>query len=241
MEPKVQHSLNETPLETNTNSNSIDNPSVSLGYSRFNDFLMISPFHLFHSWHFQNSSQKNKPKMTSYKHAVVICALLAITITLAHGQFLAEKLQNPCGTKITCHECIQTQSCAWCMDPNIGDKPRCFQPSINSCPEEFTWNPSNRVQLLVDEELTRGGQMAAHGAIGQGHGASYESSSSQQSYSRNSSASESYENMYARKGASGSHRSRTQNVAYGSYTESGRIIQIAPQRVSLKLRISKLN
>lgn len=30
----------------------------------------------------------------------------------------AEKLvQNPCVTKTTCHECIQTPTCAWCFQP----------------------------------------------------------------------------------------------------------------------------
>lgn len=179
--------------------------------------------------------------MASQKYLLVICALLTITITIVHSQLLAEKLQNPCGTKTTCRECTQTQGCAWCMDPSLSsDKPRCFQPSINTCPDQFTWNPSNQAELLADEELTRGGHAAiAHGGGAISQGGSYEASSSHNSYSRNSSASESFES-YSRKGASkGSHRSQTQNVEYGSYSESGRIVQIAPQRVSLKLRISK--
>lgn len=179
-----------------------------------------------------------KVKMTAYKYLALICALLAITITLANGQ-LAEKFQNPCGTKITCHDCIQTETCAWCMDPEIGDKPRCFQPSIATCREQFTWNPSNKAEMLIDRELTRGGRISTGQSGSMSQGGTYEASSSHNSYSRNSSESESYEGYSRKGGNSGSHRTSSGQFSYGSYSESGRIVQIAPQRVALELRISK--
>lgn len=146
-------------------------------------------------------------------YLVTVLASIATIIPAVQCQ---EKLsaQNPCVSKINCHECIQTRGCAWCMDPDFGDKPRCFQPSsvslIGGCKEEYTHNPDNEQQLLISEQLTRAGMLTASGAgmaAGSAHGSAHAHGSA--------SASGSW-------GASG-HQS---------------IVQISPQRVGLKLRIS---
>ncbi|KAM7347424.1 integrin beta-PS-like [Cochliomyia hominivorax] len=96
-------------------------------------------------------------------------------------------LQNPCAGKRTCSECIQTNNCAWCMQPNIGSKPRCFPSNdIDFC--DSIWNPSAIENVTINLNLTRGGQ--------------------------------------------------TKMMNNGSENEN--IIQISPQRVSLKLRINEV-
>lgn len=138
---------------------------------------------------------------------------------------LPEKLtQNPCVSKTTCRECIQTKSCAWCMQPEFDDKPRCFQPSLSSllgsCPEEYTWNPDIQERLVIAEQLTRGVAQSGGGTFVSGGSIEEHGSSSHSEQSHFSSESGGQESM----SASG-HR---------------KIVQIYPQRVSLKLRLSEL-
>lgn len=160
----------------------------------------------------------------------IIISLLVVMLTLvssADGQQLAAKLiQNPCVNKRTCHECIQTQSCAWCMQPDHGDKPRCFQHSYsNICPEEYIWNPDTEQKFLLNRELTRADQQIMGGGAGgqMSYGSSYMSNSSYSS-SMKSSYSSSYSASSSARGFSGA--------------SSREIVQISPQRVGLKLRIS---
>lgn len=42
-----------------------------------------------------------------------------LTLGYCHAQEIQQQLirQNPCVLKQTCHECIQTPSCAWCAQP----------------------------------------------------------------------------------------------------------------------------
>ena len=49
----------------------------------------------------------------------VLCAALAITAVWAQE---AEKLTqpNPCTSRQTCSECMQTPTCAWCARPVSG-------------------------------------------------------------------------------------------------------------------------
>lgn len=167
--------------------------------------------------------------MISSSKRLHVLALLACIVTClvftVEAQLAGKLVQNPCVNKRTCHECIQTQSCAWCMQPDHGDKPRCFQHSYsNFCPEQFIWNPDTVQSFTINRELTRA-SYAAGGAGGQmSYGSSYYANSS---YS--SSSSGSYSGAYGASGAAGSA---------GSFSGSN-IVQISPQRVSLKLRISK--
>lgn len=167
--------------------------------------------------------------MNSSTQRLCALALLAFVFTCfvftVEAQLAGKLIQNPCVNKRTCHECIQTQSCAWCMQPDHGDKPRCFQHSYsNVCPEEYIWNPDTVQMFTMNRELTRAGYAAAAGGGQMSYGSSYYANSS---YS--SSSSGSYSGSY---GASGSASSA------GSFSGSD-IVQISPQRVSLKLRISK--
>lgn len=177
-------------------------------------------------------------KMTSNSCSAVLsiyCFLLSLF--LVNGQ-LAEKLssQNPCVSKATCHDCIQTKSCAWCLQPqaDYGDLPRCFQPSYgvgdSRCPEEYTYNPDNEMIPLLNMELTRrvsGAAAEGGGAMAGGYSASGYSSSGS-SYQASSSSSSHY----------GSSSSSGSTYGFGA-AASGGIVQISPQRVKLKLRISE--
>lgn len=149
-------------------------------------------------------------------------------ISTSQGQ-ISERLpllQNPCVTKTTCRDCIQTPSCAWCMDPDFGDKPRCFDPSYftSTCPEAFTWNPDNEQSIYMNRLLSRAGARSGGGQWESG--SSYEYSASGSSSFSSSS-----------RGAHGSAASGAAAGA-GAASGSGSIVQIAPQRVGLKLRIS---
>ena len=161
--------------------------------------------------------------------SALVLTFLAIAVP-AYGQY-ADKLsaeQNPCVSKTTCRDCIQTKSCAWCLEPDFGDRPRCFQPSLasitGSCPEQFTWNPDHEERILIREELTRAGSAAGGQSIS---GSSYSASGS-------SSSSGSYS-------GSASFGGSSKGSAHGSASSSGKIVQIYPQRVGLKLRIKKMS
>ncbi|KAI9588865.1 integrin beta-PS isoform X2 [Glossina fuscipes] len=162
-------------------------------------------------------------------HLKLALAVLATCYVLStEAQLAAKLIQNPCVNKGNCHECIQTQSCAWCMRPDHGDKPRCFQHSYsNICPEEYIWNPDTEQKFIINRELTRAGQMSSFGGGQMSYGGSYYANSS---YS--SSASGSYSGSYGAAGSAG---------AYGSASSSGEIVQISPQRVGLKLRINQVH
>lgn len=171
-----------------------------------------------------------------------MCAVLLVVITSNLVKSASyESTSSSCASKLNCHECIQTKSCSWCLQPDYGDKPRCFQPShdksINNCAEEYTWDPDNEQRLVIAEELTRGGIAQSGGGQSMAAGGSYEASSSKGSYSSSGSSYESY-NKQTQSSASQSSKKSGVQTSYGSYSSSGRIIQIYPQRVNLKLRIS---
>lgn len=166
--------------------------------------------------------------MISSNKRLLTLALLVFTcfVFSVEAQLAGKLIQNPCVNKRTCHECIQTQSCAWCMQPDHGDKPRCFQHSYsNVCPEQYVWNPDTVQSFTINRELTRAGYAAGQAGGQMAYGSSYYANSS---YSSSSSGSVS--GAYGASGASG---------AAGGFN-SNEIVQISPQRVSLKLRISKL-
>ncbi|KAL0119739.1 hypothetical protein PUN28_007879 [Cardiocondyla obscurior] len=130
---------------------------------------------------------------------------------------------NLCISKQTCHECIQTPHCAWCAAPNFPEK-RCFLPNINTkifatCPSEYTWNPDNVFSMLRHRNLTKGGYSAGSGGGG-GYG------SIDGTYSNFSSSS-----------SSSSHSHKDTWSSSGSKRQEA--VQMWPQEVNLKLRISK--
>ena len=76
--------------------------------------------------------------------------------------------QNPCVSKQSCSECMQTPTCAWCMQPDYlsadgSPLPRCnqeefFLPGRNSkgkCEERFVVNPNNVFTILENVELRK--------------------------------------------------------------------------------------
>lgn len=150
---------------------------------------------------------------------LLICTLIGSVHLQSNTQSNKVSYQNPCGSKITCHECIQTQKCAWCMQPDFGERPRCFDPAIKStnnvCDEEFIWYPDNEQIMFMNEELTKKRQKGSGGMMIAG-GSSSGSASGSSSASGGSSASGS-----------------------GSASASGSIHQISPQRVGLRLRASE--
>lgn len=169
-----------------------------------------------------------------------LAALVVLLHVAAAAGPKAEKFtsQNPCGNKASCSECIQTKTCAWCLQPqnDFGDNPRCFQPSYDSsstCPEEFTYNPDSQLTQLINKELTRRKRLdgAAYEGGMEGEGAAAGGYSAQGSSSRSSYSSSSYQSSSSSGGSSSSV----------SWSSAGEIVQIKPQRVNLKLRISESN
>lgn len=109
------------------------------------------------------------------------------------------------------------------MQPEFGDRPRCFQPDLRPatlCPEEFVVNPDNEEIMKRNAQLSKGGRQISSG--GMASGGSYEESGS------------SHSSMAGHGSASGSA-----SGSGGSYG-SGGVVQVSPQHVNLKLRISKL-
>lgn len=132
--------------------------------------------------------------------------------------------QNPCTSKTNCSSCIQTQSCAWCMQPDFGDRPRCFQPDLKPstlCSEEFVVNPDNEEIMLKNLQLTRAGYELSGG--GMASGGSY---SEQGSYSSSGSA----------KGSASGGGSASGSASGGS---GASVVQISPQHVNLRLRVNE--
>lgn len=138
--------------------------------------------------------------------------LLVISVNLVQSQFAETLIENPCIDKMTCQDCMQTKSCAWCLQPDFGDKSRCFQPNlsplVDNCPQEYIYNPDNVEMLNETVPLTRGSSAT---------GGSSESSTKEFPWS-------------------------SQNENEFPWTEQNenknKIVQIYPQSVKLQLRIS---
>ncbi|KAG4070030.1 hypothetical protein HA402_013690 [Bradysia odoriphaga] len=59
--------------------------------------------------------------------------------------------------KRICGESISQKNCTWCLEPDFGDKPRCFQPDLSnsdSCPEEYMYSPDNEQTIIVAKQST---------------------------------------------------------------------------------------
>ncbi|XP_014230256.1 integrin beta-PS [Trichogramma pretiosum] len=101
--------------------------------------------------------------MVNYSRCCVTIMLLAwMTIITLALQSASEKTtgSNACINKQTCHDCIQTPSCAWCSMPGFGNK-RCFLPHVNAkisaeCPDDYTINPDNEYIKIRYKDLTKG-------------------------------------------------------------------------------------
>lgn len=175
-----------------------------------------------------------------------MCAILFLIVVSAsfeQSQAAEKLIQNPCGSKQNCRDCIQSKNCAWCLQPDYEDKPRCFQPSLsasNGCAVEYSYNPDNEEILVRKEELTRSGASAASAQqSGQLNG--FSSSSHNQSYSRYDKSQEHWDSQRQQSMSGSSKRQQSgSRVEYGSFSESGKIVQIHPQEVNLRLRISML-
>lgn len=164
------------------------------------------------------------------KNSINLLALVLLsTFGAIESQFgidTASLSANPCVSKTNCGACIQTQNCAWCMQPDFSDRPRCFQPDLKPstpCPEEFVVNPDNEQIMMRDYGLSRGGESVSGGTMVSGGSMSgHESSSGSMSGSS--------------QGSGGSSMSGS-----GSGSGKGSVVQIRPQEVRLKLRISEFD
>ena len=112
---------------------------------------------------------------------------------------------------------------------NFGDTKRCFQPNINinvhmQCDEAFVVNPDNVFTLVEARELKKASRSGYEGG---GGGGGYEAA---------------YEESHSHSSSSSSFSSSSSSSSSGSYGSSyyqHEAVQISPQRVALKLRISK--
>lgn len=103
----------------------------------------------------------------SPSYIVALVVLLCVVSSYQQKQIpVPEKLvnQNPCVSKQTCSECIQTSTCAWCAQPDYGNgtsTKRCFQPNRNSktgklqCRSEYIINPDNVYTILQSRQLSK--------------------------------------------------------------------------------------
>lgn len=181
----------------------------------------------FSNSHLDNVNQCHTNRNMNKSSIYFLALMLLSTFGAIESQFGIDKaalFQNPCVSKTNCGTCIQTQKCAWCMQPDFGDRPRCFQPDLKPatpCPEEFVVNPDNEQIMIRDMALSRGGKALSGGTMVSGGGI-YEEESGAGSMSGQSSAS-----------GGGSESGK------GSASGSGSVVQISPQHVHLKLRISE--
>lgn len=153
----------------------------------------------------------------------IATTLLVVTLCVAYAASqsspAASSSQLTCPGKLSCRDCIQTSNCRWCSQPNF-TKARCHGAGIGAqyCPEEYTVDPSNEFIKIEARELSK----ASKGGVaiaGEGYEESHWSSSSSSS-------------------SSSSHHSSSSSSSSSSASGSN-IVQIYPQRVQLKLRISK--
>lgn len=186
-------------------------------------------------------SELNMAVESISRQNMYLCALVLLVIisaNLVQSEFFNNVIQ--CSGKKTCSECIQTRGCAWCAQPDFNN--RCFQnntsPLTGSCQEPYIFSPSNDLKIIQAQELTRRVE-----SIGGGGGGGYEEDLYQQHQSKGSHYHGGYEQELHTQSKqtqySGSHRQVSESVKYGYHEESGRIVQIYPQVVDLKLRLSK--
>lgn len=148
--------------------------------------------------------------------------LVLAIFSVVYFALSAKCQQNGCVNKITCHECIQTSECAWCAEPSFDEslKPRCFSKlDRNFCDAQYVHNPQSIQEIITEEPLSRRGKAFGQVSSSGGGGGSYR-----------------YDNPRI------SSNSGTYN-SYGSTNGSQRrmrrrIVQISPQKINLKLRIS---
>lgn len=182
---------------------------------------------------------------TISRHHMYLCGLVMLVIisaNLVQGVFV-ESLQKPCDGKKTCHECIQTKGCAWCAQPGFGE--RCFQkntsPLTGTCEDPFIFSPNNEQIIVAASSLTRRvNRTEGHSGGGGYEEGSYQEYNTKGRYSKTSFEQESHRQS-SHSEFNSNHRQTSQSMNYGSYEESGKIVQIYPQRVSLKLRLSKFH
>ncbi|XP_062141727.1 integrin beta-PS isoform X2 [Drosophila sulfurigaster albostrigata] len=198
------------------------------------------------------SSKMTTRKMQQLMYLSLLCILastqLSHTLAAQLDQSPAKLEQNPCMNKATCHECIQTQNCGWCMKADYGDRPRCFlnTPKPEICPEEFIYNPDTSESIRINKALTwdSSGAATMSGSSQQISGGSYESSASRQSSSSGSYSASGSSSSYGSSSSSGSSSGFSANLGSQSAfaaAAAGEIVQIKPQRVSLKLRINEVH
>lgn len=186
-------------------------------------------------------------KMLSVISISCLVTLLALTISpiqCEQSDLYQLPLQNPCVVKTSCRECIQTKACVWCMNPDFADKPKCFHPSsvslYSSCGEQYIWDPDNAERIVIGRGLTRASSAMSSSSSGGGYVSGAYGSSSFSSSSSRKEESSSSSGFSASGGSSGSGSSHGSNS--GSFSDSSsHIVQIYPQRVSLKLRASEFN
>lgn len=81
---------------------------------------------------------------------IIFLAILFSICTLIESQKI-----NKCTSKSSCSACIQTPDCAWCSNPDYGDRPRCYQPDLRTyqqCDEAFVVCPDNEQIMIAESE-----------------------------------------------------------------------------------------
>ncbi|XP_050434816.1 integrin beta-PS isoform X2 [Adelges cooleyi] len=90
---------------------------------------------------------------------VITWTVVLLTLGFCSAEEFQQQLirQNPCILKQTCHECIQTPTCAWCAQPKFDGK-RCFHINSNvlqKCEERYINNPDNEFSIVEARKLQK--------------------------------------------------------------------------------------
>ncbi|XP_049778654.1 integrin beta-PS isoform X1 [Schistocerca cancellata] len=184
----------------------------------------------------------------------LLLSVVVLSLTVICAQKQSVGLQNPCTSKQTCSECIRTPTCAWCMQPSMRDGKRCFQPSSSldwtlHCDEKYVYNPDNEYSIILNQKLSKGSrtryQSSSSGTFIKGSSSSGSSSvisggSSSGGTISGGGGSISGGGSSISGGGSSVSGGSSSSSGGGFYAEShSEAVQIAPQRVSLKLRLNQ--
>lgn len=139
-------------------------------------------------------------------NCLILSFLVGTIVAQTPPKFAA---QYPCASRGTCQECIQIPTCAWCYDPQLKSSARCFQPSSTLGLKDEQCKEEFTFNPGNELEVSTNLQLfKLHSKLDEGNSTTLDD--------------------WTTDGASIS--------GAGDPSGAQRIVQVAPQRVSLKLR-----
>lgn len=93
-------------------------------------------------------------------HFITSSILLIVVCGVISAQVNESTVIDPCTSRATCRECMQTRTCVWCAEPNRGPS-RCYEPSLSfnnqNCDPDYVLNQKTKEYRDFPgiQELTR--------------------------------------------------------------------------------------